>query len=134
MGKKTVYPGRLEAVEALEAKAKKEIKGYFSDWTDYDRPELLDKEKTPDGSEVYLLTRTCGSYLLNPAQRPISAAAILEYYQTQSGELQKLRKIRLTADAVTVETADPDRTLEAWKPLARAAEEAEKKAKEVNAA
>ena len=48
MGKKTVYPGRLEAVEALEIKARKEIKHYFSDWTEYDKPALLDPDRRED--------------------------------------------------------------------------------------
>lgn len=126
MGRKTKYHGRLEAVAALEKKAKREIKCYFSDWTEYDRPDLLDPEKTPDGCTVYLLTRESGSYLLNPDARPITAATILEYYQEQSHELQKLRRVHIEPDAVTVETVDPATTLDTWQALARAAEEAEK--------
>lgn len=116
MGKKTVYAGRLEAVEALETKAKKEIKHYFSDWTDYDRPALLDPEKTPNGSKQYLLTRECGSYLLDPEARPETAFHILDYYMdSRTPEIKKLREIRITAERVTVETVDPWKMLEAWK-------------------
>lgn len=126
MGRKTKYAGRLEAVAALEKQARKEIEYYFSDWTDYDKPDLLDPQKTPDGCTVYLLTRESGSYLLNPKERPITAAAILEYYQTQSTSLRKLRRIEIRPDAVSVQTVDPAPTLESWRKLARAAEEAEK--------
>lgn len=118
MGKKTVYPGRLEAVAALERAAAKEIKVYFEDWTEYDKPALLDPETTPDGATRYLLTRTCGSYLLNPEERAEIAAQILEYYQTSDPSLRKLRRIEIGADRVTVETVDPARTLAAWAKLA----------------
>jgi hypothetical protein len=117
MGKKTVYPGRAAAVAALERAAAKEIKAYFTDWTEYDKPDLLDTEKTPDGTTRYLLTRTCGSYLLNPEERAEIAAQILEYYQTQDASLRKLRRIEIRADRVTVETVDPARTLAAWAKL-----------------
>ena len=108
MGKKTVYPGRLEAVEALEIKARKEIKHYFSDWTEYDKPALLDPDKTPNGSKQYLLTRECGSYLLDPEARPETAFSILDYYlDSRTPEIRKLREIRIGAERVTVETLDP---------------------------
>ena len=126
MGKKTVYPGRLEAVAALEKACKREIEYYFSDWTDYDKPDLLNTEKTPDGCTRYLLTRRSGSYLIRPDEAPITAAALLEYYQTQDPTLKKLRRIEIKPGAVTVEAVNPARTLESWNKLARAAEEAEK--------
>lgn len=116
MGRKTKYPGRLEAVAALEKKAKREIKCYFSDWTDYDRPALLDPEKTPNGSKQYLLTRECGSYLMDPEARPETAFHILDYYMdSRTPEIRKLREIHITAERVTVETVDPWKMLEAWK-------------------
>lgn len=116
MGKKTVYPGRLEAVEALEAKARKEIKHYFTDWTQYDRPALLDPEQTPNGSKQYLLTRECGSYLLDPEARPETAFSILDYYlDSRTPEIRNLREIRISAERVTVETVDPWKMLETWK-------------------
>ena len=124
MGKKTRYPSREAAADALERAARKEIKHYWSDWTDYDRPDLLNPETTPNGSELYLLTRESGSYLLNPGERPEPAAAILEYYMTQSNELKKLRRNTIQADAVTVETVDPAQTYRKFQALAAAAKAA----------
>lgn len=116
MGKKIIYAGRLEAVEALEIKARKEIKHYFSDWTDYDKPALLDPEKTPNGCTVYFLTRECGSYLLDPDARPETAFQILDYYlDSRTPEIRKLREIRISAERVTVETVDPWKMLDRFK-------------------
>lgn len=108
MGKKTVYPGRLEAVEALEAKARKEIKHYFTDWTQYDRPALLDPERTPAGT-YYHETRPAGTWLIRPDQAPGTSYVILDHISnkaTAPAGPQKLRKIEINAaGAVTISNA-----------------------------
>lgn len=125
MSRKTKYPSRAAAAEALERAARREIKHYFTDWTEYDKPDLLNPEKTPDGSELYFLTRESGSYLLNPGERAEIAEAILSYYIEQSApEIRKLRRITIQADAVTVETVNPAQTYRKFQALAAAAKAA----------
>ena len=112
MGKRTVYPGRLEAVAALDIIAAREIKCYFSDWTDHDRPALLDPEQTPPG-EYYLETRQSGSWLIRPAQAPGSAHVILDYYSDPrtAPKNQHFRKIEISAaGTVTISAADMEQT------------------------
>ena len=82
-------------------------KDNFNEVKASDKPALLDPDKTPNGSKQYLLTRECGSYLLDPEARPETAFSILDYYlDSRTPEIRKLREIRISAERVTVETVE----------------------------
>lgn len=112
MGKKTVYAGRLEAVEALEEIVKREVKEYLIDWTEYDRPALLDEKRTPPGT-YYHETRPTGTWLIRPDQAPGSAHVILDYYSeaATAPKAQHFRKIEISpSGTVTISAADMQQT------------------------
>lgn len=104
--RRTFYPDRAALVAALEGITRRELEAYLSDFTDYDRPWLLDPEKTPCGQYIYI-TRKCGTYLI-PATRQDSVAAILGYYMdTDPDTIRAARVINIGPAGCDACKADP---------------------------
>lgn len=105
---KITYTSRAAAVAALEEIARSEVKSWFSDWTDHDKPALLDPERTPAGT-YYHETRPAGTWLIRPDQAPGTSYVILDHISnkaTAPAGPQKLRKIEINAaGAVTISNA-----------------------------
>ena len=80
---------KFENIDALDAKIEKtvrrEVKHYYTDWKNYDRPKYM-KYKGSRPGPLVLLVRDCGTYLLplNEIKKAGTAAnTIYEYYTTQ---------------------------------------------------
>lgn len=105
---KITYTSRAAAVAALEEITRSEVKAWFSDWTDHDKPALLDPERTPAGT-YYHETRPAGTWLIRPEQAPGTSYVILDHISnkaTAPAGPQKLRKIEINAaGAVTISNA-----------------------------
>lgn len=105
---KITYTSRAAAVAALEEITRREVKSWFEDWTDHDKPALLDPERTPAGV-YYHETRPTGTWLIRPDQAPGTSYVILDHISTKAtapGGPQRLRKIEISpAGTVTISNA-----------------------------
>lgn len=105
---KITYTSRAAAVAALEEITRSEVKAWFSDWTDHDKPALLDPERTPAGT-YYHETRPAGTWLIRPDQAPGTSYVIMDHISnkaTAPAGPQRLRKIEINAaGAVTISNA-----------------------------
>jgi hypothetical protein len=86
----------------LEKQAHRIIRFYYTDWKNYDRPELMrhtgNKER-----EIYIIFREAGSYLytadeLTDPERDFPAV-VMDYYATDN----TAKYYRVNLDALTVE-------------------------------
>ena len=88
----------------LERRASATIKHYYTDWKNYDRPEVMRHtgEKT---SDVYIIFRECGSYIfskdeLTDMERDFPAV-VMDYYTTDKTALYyKVDFCKLTAEKI----------------------------------
>ncbi len=74
MSKIDTYTTRAALVEAMERRARREVKHYFSDFTDYDVPNV---ESMETGTSWIWITRECGTHLFK-ADSADSIRAVLE--------------------------------------------------------
>lgn len=88
----------------LEKEAKKTIKYYYSDFKNYDRPEIMRHtgEKT---KEVYIILRESGSYLYTredlTSTKSDFAAVVMDYYTTdKTAKYYKVNFDRLTVEKI----------------------------------
>lgn len=95
----------IDALHAyLERKAHRIIKFYYTDWKNYDRPEVM-KATGAKEKEVYIIFRECGSYfytatdIANPAYT--FPAAVMDYYTTdKTAEYYRINFKDLTAERI----------------------------------
>jgi len=91
-----------ELHQFLERQAKHTIKFYYTDWKNYDRPEIMRHtgEKT---QEIYIILRESGSYLFDRAEllHPVRdfARVVMDYYSTD----KTAKYYKVNFDALTVE-------------------------------
>ena len=92
-----------ELHQFLERQAKRTIHFYYSDWKNYDRPEIMRHtgEKT---KEVYIILRDSGSYLYTrenlTSTKSDFAAVVLDYYTTD----RTAKYFKVNFSALTVES------------------------------
>lgn len=84
----------------LEKEAHKTIKHYYTDWKNYDRPDVM-KHTGLKTKEVYIILRECGSYLHTREDllKYDFSATVMDYYT--SDRTAKYYKVNF--DALTVE-------------------------------
>lgn len=68
---------RRHLLDEMTAEAKKTVKHYFSDWTDYDVPVIEKLE--PDMTEYIWILRECGTYFF-PLDHYESTRSVLNCY------------------------------------------------------
>lgn len=88
---------------ALERQAKRTIKYYYTDWKNYDRPEIM-RHTGAKTSEIYIILRESGSYLYTRADllstRSDYARAVMDYYTTD----KTAKYYKVNFNALTVES------------------------------
>lgn len=88
----------------IERQAKRTIKYYYTDFKNYDRPEIM-KHTGAKTSEVYLILRESGSYIYDRAEllHPIRdfGRAVMDYYTTDhTAKYYKIDFNRLTVESI----------------------------------
>ena len=88
----------------LERQAKRTIKYYYTDWKNYDRPEVM-KHTGAKTREIYIIFRESGSYLYTRAEllHPIRdfARVVMDYYTTdRTAKYYKVDFDRLTVENI----------------------------------
>ena len=85
----------------LERQAKRTIKFYYTDWKNYDRPDVMKHTgaKTP---EIYIIFRESGSYLYTRDDlRREYPAVVMDYYSgDESAKYYKVDFLHLTAERI----------------------------------
>ena len=89
---------------ALERQAKRTIKYYYTDWKNYDRPEIM-RHTGAKTREIYIILRESGSYLYTRADllssRSDFARAVMDYYTTdRTAKYYKVDFSRLTLESI----------------------------------
>ena len=82
MGKIRHFDTRSDMAAAMERIVSREVKHYKTDWTDYDRPAILDEQRTKTGESFIWITRECGTHLF-PATSADSIRAVLECWENR---------------------------------------------------
>lgn len=85
----------------LERQASRTIKYYYTDWKNYDRPDVM-KHTGLRTREVYIIFREAGSYLYTreDLQRDFPAA-VMDYYKTYgNAKYYKVDFYRLTVERI----------------------------------
>ena len=85
----------------LEKEAHKTIKHYYTDWKNYDRPEIM-KHTGLKTREIYIILRECGSYLYTREDllQCDFSATVMDYYTSD----RTAKYYRVNFDALTVES------------------------------
>lgn len=88
----------------FERQAKRTIKYYYTDWKNYDRPEIM-RHTGAKTSEIYIILRESGSYLYTRADllstRSDYARAVMDYYTTdKTAKYYKINFRELTAERI----------------------------------
>ena len=87
----------------FERQAKRTIKYFYTDWKNYDRPEIM-RHTGAKTSEIYIILRESGSYLYTPADllstRSDYARAVMDYYTTD----KTAKYYKVNFNALTVES------------------------------
>lgn len=77
MSRTRIFPNRDELAATMDRIVSREVKHYRTDWTDYDRPAILDEKKTPVATSYTWITRECGTYLF-PSAAADAIRSVLE--------------------------------------------------------
>ncbi len=92
----------------IERQARRTIKHYYTDWKNYDRPDMMkatgNKEK-----EVYIIVRECGSYFytLEHLRKSLYARTVMDYYNTDStAKYFRVDFQKLTVEAIEKKLPD----------------------------
>jgi len=88
----------------LEKQASRIIKSYYSDWKNYDRPEVM-MHTGLKTKEVYIILREAGSYLYSRSELTDPGrnypAAVMDYYKSYgSAHYYKVNFDRLTVETI----------------------------------
>ena len=87
----------------LERQAKRTIKYYYTDWKNYDRPEIM-RHTGAKTKEIYIIMRESGSYLYTRGDlmstRSDFARVVMDYYTTD----RTAKYYKINFDALTVES------------------------------
>jgi hypothetical protein len=73
------YNNINELHQAIEKKAKKIIKCYYSDYKNYDRLKVM--QETGKKGILYMIFRQCGSYAFNESDIKKGASYYIDYYK-----------------------------------------------------
>ena len=91
-----------ELHQFLERQAKRTIKFYYTDWKNYDRPEIM-RHTGAKTKEIYIIMRESGSYLYTRADlmstRSDFARVVMDYYSTD----KTAKYYKIDFNALTVE-------------------------------
>ena len=83
----------------LERQASRTIKSYYSDWKNYDRPEIM-KHTGLKTREIYIIMREADSYLYTREDLHRNfPAAVMDYYK----EYGSAKYYKVNFEALTVE-------------------------------
>lgn len=105
MSKINIYNTRAALLEAMERAARREVKHYFSDFTDYDVPNVATMET---GTSWIWITRECGTHLFK-ADSLDSIRAVLECWKPEG---VTARNLVIGPAACTLQKIDAARLLE----------------------
>jgi hypothetical protein len=85
----------------LERQARRTIKYYYTDWKNYDRPEIM-KHTGLKTREIYIILRESGSYLYTREDLSRNyPAAVMDYYsQDATAKYYKVDFNRLTVERI----------------------------------
>lgn len=86
----------------LERKAHRIIKYYYTDWKNYDRPEVMKATGTKE-KEVYIIFRESGSYFFTAADiiKYNFSAVVMDYYTSdRTAEYYRINFDALTAERI----------------------------------
>lgn len=85
----------------LERRAKSIIKFYYTDWKNYDRPEVM-KHTGLRTKEIYIIFRECGSYLYTREDLHFDfPATVMDYYKDyKNTAYYKIDFCNLTAEKI----------------------------------
>lgn len=86
----------------IERQAKSTIKYYFTDWKNYDRPDIM-KHTGAKTKEVYIILRESGSYLYDRREllHPVRdfGRVVMDYYTTD----KTAKYYKINFNALTIE-------------------------------
>ena len=93
-----------ELHDYIERQAKRTIKFYYSDFKNYDRPEIM-RHTGAKTKEVYIIFRESGSYLYSREELTDSrrdfARVVMDYYTTdKTAKYYKINFDALTAERI----------------------------------
>ena len=90
----------------LEREAARTIHYYFTDWKNYDRPEVM-KHTGAKTREIYIILRDSGSYLYTrdnlTSKESDFAAVVMDYYTTD----KTAKYYKVDFNALTIEKLTP---------------------------